>query len=239
MQKFKRNYSTTKMILGIHQPQYLPWLPFFLKIQSCDYFVFLDNVDYQKNGLQNRNQIKTNNGKLWLSVPVISNLGQKISDIKISNLTNWKKKHLLTIKQFYSKARSYNKYIEELESIYSNEWVSLCNLNISIIKLLMNWLEIKTPVIQSSELGLTGKSNDLIIKICKKLNATEYLSGTGAKNYIDNNLFRKNKIILNFHKGYKIKKYKQLFEEHGFIQDLSAIDIIFNCGERWKDFIIK
>ena len=47
----------------------------------------------------------------------------------------------------------------------------------------MNWLEIKTPVIQSSELGLTGKSNDLIIKICKKLNATEYLSAQVQKLY--------------------------------------------------------
>ena len=62
----------------------------------------------------------------------------------------------------------------------------------------MNWLEIKTPVIKSSELGLTGKSNDLIITICKKLNATEYLSGSGAKNYIDNNLFKKKQNYLKF-----------------------------------------
>ena len=67
------------MKIGIHQPQFLPWLPYFLKIEACDYFVFLDIVDYQKNGLQNRNQIKSINGKQWLTIPIKNKLGQKIN----------------------------------------------------------------------------------------------------------------------------------------------------------------
>lgn len=227
------------MKLGIHQPQYLPWLPFFTKIQSCDYFVFLDSVDYQKNGIQNRNQIKTLKGKLWLTVPVISKFGQKISEVRISNISDWKKKHILTIKQSYSKSQFFNTYIGELENIYKKEWSSLCELNISIIKLIMKWLKIKTPFILSSDLDLNGKSNDLIINICKKLNANEFVSGVGAKNYLKPSLFKKNNISLSYHVGYEVKKYQQLFSECGFIEDLSALDIIFNCGDKWKDFLKK
>ena len=66
------------MIVSIHQPQYLPWDNFFRKIKKSDYFIYLDNVEFQKNGLQNRNQIKTASGSTWLTVPVKHNLGQKI-----------------------------------------------------------------------------------------------------------------------------------------------------------------
>ena len=75
------------MNIGIHQPQYLPWLPYFLKIDQSDVFVILDTVDFQKNGLQNRNQIKTNQGAQWLTVPVRQQLGQKIIDVRVDNLS--------------------------------------------------------------------------------------------------------------------------------------------------------
>ena len=47
-------------VVAIHQPCYIPWLPFFEKIKKSDIFVFLDDVQYQKNGWQNRNKIRTN-----------------------------------------------------------------------------------------------------------------------------------------------------------------------------------
>lgn len=36
------------MDISIHQPQYLPWVPYFRKIEQSDLFIFLDNVDFQK-----------------------------------------------------------------------------------------------------------------------------------------------------------------------------------------------
>ena len=85
------------MIISIHQPQYLPWDNFFKKIKKSDCFIFLDNVEFQKNGLQNRNQIKTSNGPIWLTVPIKQKHGQKISDVEIDNSKDWKKKHWKTI----------------------------------------------------------------------------------------------------------------------------------------------
>ena len=68
------------MKVAVHQPQYLPWLPYFLKIENADLFIFLDTVAFQKNGIQNRNKIKTAQGGQWLTVPVRQNLGQKIEE---------------------------------------------------------------------------------------------------------------------------------------------------------------
>ena len=89
------------MIVTIHQPQYLPWLGYFDKADRADIFVLLDNVQYTKNDWQNRNKIRTSQGAQWLTVPIISNLGQKISDVKIDNTKNWRKAHLNAIKLNY------------------------------------------------------------------------------------------------------------------------------------------
>ena len=72
------------MIVSIHQPQYFPWLPYFAKIARSDVFIFLDKVQYQKNGLQNRNELKNSNGRFWLTIPVSSSLGENICDIKMA-----------------------------------------------------------------------------------------------------------------------------------------------------------
>ena len=52
----------------------------------------------------------------------------------------------------------------------------------------MNWLNITTPIYKSSNLNLEGSSTDLIIKICKEFNADHYISGLGAKNYLNEDL---------------------------------------------------
>ena len=58
------------MKLAVHQPHYAPWLGYFAKWAASDLFVFLDTVQYVKNGWQNRNRIKTREGPRWLTVPV-------------------------------------------------------------------------------------------------------------------------------------------------------------------------
>lgn len=226
------------MRIGIHQPQYLPWIHYFEKIQKCDIFILLDNVNYQKNGLQNRNQIKGINGKKWLTVPVEHKLGQKINHTKVVNNTNWKKKHLLTLDQFYNNSNYYKYYRSDLIEIYEKDWIFLNDINCNFISKIMNWLNITTPIYKSSNLNLEGSSTDLIIKICKEFNADHYISGLGAKNYLNEDKFREHDIELIYLENKTVKAYKQLYSESGFFNDLSSLDIIFNCGNEWKNFLI-
>jgi hypothetical protein len=117
------------MRIAIHQPQYMPWLPYFQKIDSCDLFVCLDQVAYQKNGLQNRNMLVNGQGKFWLTVPIEQKLGVKIKDVKISSGTSWRRKHLETIRHSYRRCNSYTQVMEMIGPLFEAEWDKLCNLH--------------------------------------------------------------------------------------------------------------
>jgi hypothetical protein len=223
------------MKISIHQPQYIPWLPYFLKMESSDVFIFLDSVDFQKNGLQNRNEIKTGQGKHWLTVPVRHNLGQKIIDTEINNNLNWKKKHWESIKNCYGKSEFFKIYAESLEDFYNQDWINLCELNIEMIIKMMDWLGIKTPTYRSSEIDVIGTGSELILNICKEYKATKYISGVGGKNYIDLCSFKSQGIEVIFQDNKLPISYPQLFPKIDFFNDLSAIDIIFNCGSMWRE----
>jgi hypothetical protein len=227
------------MKIAIHQPQYLPWIPYFLKIRECDYFVFLDTVDFQKNGLHNRNKIKTAQGELWLTVPVKQGLGQKIKDISIDNIKNWERKHWQTIIHSYSKALAFKTYKDELEEFYSKQWNGLSQMNMELSTIIMRWLKIDTPIIRSSELDVNGTASDLILDICKKTEATEYLSGIGGKNYLVQTDFNEFNISIEYQNVISPLGYPQCHPKTGFINNLSALDIILNCGDDWDDYLVK
>ena len=42
------------MKIGIHQPNFLPWYPFFQKINDVDIFIILKEPQFEKNNFQNR-----------------------------------------------------------------------------------------------------------------------------------------------------------------------------------------
>ena len=81
------------MIVGIHQPEYIPWLGFFKKMMNSELFVLLDDVQFEKKSWQNRNRIRTKNETVFLSVPVHAHLDSKLNDVKIDNTKNWSDKH--------------------------------------------------------------------------------------------------------------------------------------------------
>lgn len=225
------------MNVAIHQPQYLPWLPYFLKIEEADVFIFLDTVDFQKNGVQNRNQIKTAQGAHWLTVPVKQQLGQKIVDVKIDHQSGWRHKHLQTIRQCYQKAAAFNSYVPYLEALYAREWTSLNELNIEIITSLMDWMNIRTPVLRSSQMKALGSASELVLNLCLEVGGSRYLSGAGGKNYLKQDAFLDVGVQICY-QDYKLpESYPQMFPQAGFINHLSALDILFNCGDAWRDFL--
>ena len=96
--------------VAIHQPQYLPYTGFFHKIAHADIFVHLDNVQFQKNGLQNRNKIRTQQGWQWLTVPVAHHFGQLILDVQLDAGGTWPLKHWNALATNYSRAPFFKQY---------------------------------------------------------------------------------------------------------------------------------
>ena len=180
------------MIVSIHQPNYLPWLGYFYKIANSDVFVIQDNLLYIKKSFINRNTIKTPHGAQWLTLNVLSKgrSGQLINEVEIDNSIQWGKIHLKTMEANYGKASYFQEYRDQFESIYQEKWESLADLNETLVKLVCEMLCIKNvKFVRTSELGVDGKSTNLLINICKAVGADTYLSGNGGKKYMVEELF--------------------------------------------------
>jgi len=221
------------MILSVHQPQYIPWLGYFDKIDKSDCFVFLDQVQYKSREYQNRNKIRTKNGWIWLTVPVISKgLGrQTICNVKVNSDINWQKKHWRSLKSCYQRAPFFKNHYHFFERVYFTKWERLIELNIHIIKYLLKELNIKIPLYYESEIGTSSRATDRIIEICKKLKADTYLSGIGGKAYLEEAKFVQAGIKLDY-QHYHHHPYHQLYTQgvSPFLTNMSAIDLLFNEG---------
>ncbi len=216
------------MKISIHQPQYIPWAGYFNKIIRSDIFVFLDDVQYKKNEWQNRNRIKSISGTLWLTVPVYYKFGQKINEVKIDNKIFWQKNHLKTIDLNYRKSQYFNKIYPLVENVLNKEYNYLIDINIASINMVLKYLGIKRKIVKSSEYKVEGEKSCRLVNICKILGGDIYLSGQGARDYIDEKEFIKNNIKLEFQE-YKIIEYPQLFGK--FVPNLSILDMMFNCSK--------
>lgn len=222
--------------IAIHQPQYLPWVPYYDKADACDIFVYLDTVQFQKNGLQNRNKIKTAQGGTWLTVPVHVKLGNLIKDVKTSD-SHWVKKHVASIEQNYSRAAHAELFRRGLRPLLEQAPENLADLNIQITEWFFTQLEVGCRRIRASELNILGNAQDLVIDICKALGATRYLSGKGASDYQDNDSFTREGIELVY-QDYINQPYRQCHPGIGFVPDLSALDLILNEGPNARSIMM-
>ncbi len=217
------------MIVAIHQPNFLPWIGFFYKMCKSDIFVFLDNVQFSKNGYQNRVKIKTAQGDQWLTVPVFHKFGQLTKDVKINNNENWKEKHLKTLELNYKKAPYFSQIYKLISTVYNkHDWELLTDFNIELIMAICNYLDIRTKTIRASVLNVSGNSTELLINIVKNVGGDTYLSGKGGMKYQDENRFKKENINLVY-TDFRHPVYPQLWGE--FIEGLSILDLLFVCGE--------
>ena len=192
-------------------PTYFPSLLFW-KIILKNNFLWMKNSYYKKQTLRNRMFIHGANGKLMLSIPIRhSGINQKrfYDDISIDSSSDWKKNHFKSIKIAYQSSPYFEFYEEDLKNFYQIETSNLYNFNLKSVELVLKWLE----------MGTNNRTIDFNIEIYKQ-----------SKNIreIDNREIKKKSNI----------KYIQTFEDkNGFIDSLSILDMIFNCGPKTKDYI--
>ena len=225
-------------IVSIIQPAFFPWTGYFDIIKKSDYFVCFDNVKFEKRNWQMRNRLKMiteeKEDYFWISMPTKNVTSTSIiKDVLIDNSQKWKSKHINTFQKIYGDEI---KNITFLMDMYSKNWEKICDFNIEFIKQCCSYLEIKTKIIRASELNPEGKRSELLLDICKKLDAKKYISGPTAKIYLDNDkeIFQKAEIMIEYH-DYKQPIYKQRGKK--FLDKLSILDLIFNEKHNAKKFI--
>ena len=217
------------MKLGCVQPGYLPWIPFFKRMQISNVFVYLDDVEFSKNNFHNRNRINSSSGEIMLTVPVLhkGHSHDFICDIKINNGNNWKKKHWKSIEINYRKAKYFDEIAPSLEKIYLQEWGNLGQLNIAIIELFKNFFDINIKTYKSSDFKFTSGGNDKLVDLCKMFKADKFIVKPKTDHYHPCSFFQNHKISFHYF-DYKPIEYKQLHSD--FIYSLSILDLAMNCG---------
>jgi hypothetical protein len=218
------------MKVAIHQPQYLPWLGYFDKLDQVDCFVLLDDAQFKKNEWQNRNRIKTAAGWQWLTVPVLHRFPQRISEVEINRTAPWARKHLQALFSNYASAPYFELHRPFFEDLYGREWGALLDVNMATITYLVEALGIRTKLVLASSLPLPAglEATDRLVAICQALGADAYLSGAGGRAYLDLARFEEAGIRVRF-QAFQARPYPQCFG--AFVPDLSVVDLLFNCND--------
>ncbi len=220
----------------IHQPNYLPWIGFFAKVQHSDCLIVLDDAEYIKNSVINRNKIRTNAGWCYLTIPVEKKFyGEKINTITLPIDVKWRENHWKTIVQNYVKADFFCPYQDFFKSLYQKDFEYLWQINEEIISYLLRCFEINVEVIKATDLDMDPDlwRTDWLIALLKSVSAETYLSGPSGKDYLNFQKFTQNNINLKFFK-FQHPVYKRYPD---FEPAMAAIDLLFNVGPRASEII--
>mgnify|MGYP003606954225 CR=1 FL=1 len=215
--------------ISIHQPAYLPWLGYLARIAQSDIFVYLDTVQFEKNSFTNRNRIKTSAGPIWLTVPVLQqgHLAKKLIDMEIDPKQDWRKRHLKSIEMNYSKASQFSRRFPELQNLFKSNTPRLADLCFEQLGFWLSQFDIPTRIVRASTLAVSGQKSDLVVAICKHLDATEYIAGPLGKGYLELREFEQANIRVSYQE-YVHPSYQQLYGD--FMPAMSAVDAWMNCA---------
>jgi WbqC-like protein family len=215
--------------VAIHQPQYMPWLGYLAKWAAADVFVVLDTVQYEKNGWQNRNRIKTASGPRWLTVPVRARLSTPIHAVEVDTVQPWRERHLRAIEHAYAHAPYLPRHHEALRRLYATNWPRLAPLAFATAEWLAGGLGIATPAHQASVLGIDAdEPTERLIALCRAVGGDVYLAGRDGARYMNLNAFARAGIRVQF-QDYKHPAYSQLHGE--FAPFLSGLDLLLTHGD--------
>lgn len=181
------------------QPNYFPWLGYFEQIAQADAFVYLDDVQWIRQGRQHRCRVPSfasgHDQKNWLTVPVHSHGHREKSfrEIEIDRAQPWARRHWQTIQALYGRAPEFRTQLEPLVRPFLEEagrhrfLIDLCETSVGLF-----WspLQLNAPVWYSSHLETEGAKSARLIHLCRTLEATEYYSALGASRYLDLAEFR-------------------------------------------------
>ena len=183
---------------------YLPsirYVSLFLKTEQPKIELF---ETYQKQSCRTRCNVMTANGIQTLTIPVIKVNGNHTltKDIEISYKESWQQVHLRCLESAYRKSAYFDYYFPYFEKIYKHKFNTLVELNDYCLEVILKLLKVKKEYSHTEDFERIADNNDYRISLSKSEN---------------NNI--------------EMKTYYQVFaDRHGFIHNLSIVDLLFNEG---------
>lgn len=211
-----------------HQPNLLPYMGVFYKMFQSDVFVLDDDVQYSSKGLHNANYLKVNGRRNKFTIPVSYTFGDLINEVRINYARNWRDPFEKTLENAYGRAPFFVEGFELVSKYLDKQYEFLADLNIALIKEIATRFRLCTElVIASKDLPTALKKNHRNIYQCKALGGNIYYSGTGGREYNDEELYSEYGIEIVY-STYEPKPYPQGKGE--FIENLSVLDYIMYNG---------
>jgi hypothetical protein len=183
------------MKIVCQQPHYLPWLGYLELFAQSDAFVFLDNVQWIKQGRQHRTKILQGTQSRWLTIPVKSagHREKTLKDMEVDVSQPWAKAHWHSIERAYGKAPRFRDQVEPLfrpffEKMQKEKFlVDICQEGLWLF-----WepLGLKAELHWASDLPEVPGQNERLIGLCQHFGAREYYSSLGSTRYLDMGKFR-------------------------------------------------
>ncbi len=234
----------------ISQPLFFPWVGLFEQIRLADVYVHYDDVAFSKGSFVNRVQLKTPYGPEWMTIPLRSRrLGQPINELIADDQQDWRARHLTRLEQLYRAAPYRDEMLELVASLYERPFPRLSNLLREVIEAVCRYfcLAQQTQFLLSSELGIGNSSSQRVLAVVRQLGGDRYVTGHGARNYLDHEAFAAAGICVEY-LDYQRRPYPQQFGS--FDPHVSILDLIANVGRAgggsicsptvpWREFLAR
>lgn len=234
--------------VAISQPMFFPWIGLLEQMRLADVWVHYDDVQFSKGSFTNRVQVKTAQGSHWLTVPVRDlRLGQPIKDVAVDTGHDWRKKHLATLAQAYAKSPHRDEMLALVDGVYRQSAATISEMAVASSRALHDYFGFERPAewLFSSQLDVGGHGSTRVLEIVKRLGGTRYITGHGARDYLEHEVFDQAGVRVEY-LDYRKTAYPQ---QHGeFTPFVSSLDLMANCGRAgreviassavyWKDFL--
>ncbi len=196
---------------------YFPSISYMRAVFAANNITIEQNETFQKKTLRNRCSIYAANGRINLSVPIVKRTSdiQTIKDAKIDYSTNWQKQHFKSIESAYNSSPFYEYIIDDFLVFFSGKYKYLLDLNNEILQRVLDFFEINRNI------DFTNSYN------------SNFNNGLDLRYLVEKNKNFDNKFISE-------KEYYQVFKDkHGFISDLSILDLLFNLGNESYSYLIS
>lgn len=220
----------------ISQPMYFPWCGFINQVLLSDTFVNYDDVQLSR-GFYNRVQVKIPSGIKFVTVPIRKRRQDLlINSAEISYDTDWVSNHRAMFHESFKQCKFRNDALEIFDRVHEKKYKYLSDLSFQSIIEILKYLKIydHREYVSSSDLNLHGSGSQRLLDITMHLGASTYITGHGAINYLNHELFEKNKISVQY-MNYRIKRYNQ---SHGdFTPFVSSLDAIAHIGPATIDIL--
>ena len=231
----------------ISQSMYFPWVGVLEQIRLADIYVHYDDVQYAR-GFYNRVQVKTAHGVKWISVPLLDQRrGQKIDEVLVDDRLPWKNQHRELLRQAYFKAPFRDEMLALVDEVFAMPLHTLGDVSRESTLALARYFDLISGrrFLHSSAMGVEGASSERLLGLTQAVGGTVYITGHGARNYLDHEIFEKAAIDVRYMR-YAMTPYEQLHGE--FTPFVTGLDLVAHMGAAgrekicsaaigWKEFI--